>query len=73
MSAWIRMISDEEADGELKDALTMSRTPHGTVDNVLRVHSLRPATMRGHILLYRSILHDDANSCLLYTSDAADE
>ena len=56
------MISDEEADGELKDALALSRTPHGTVDNVLRVHSLRPATMRGHILLYRSILHDDANS-----------
>ena len=61
MSAWIRMISDENADGELKDALALSRTPHGTVDNVLRVHSLRPATMRGHILLYRSILHDDAN------------
>ena len=61
MSAWIRMISDEDADGELKDVLALSRTPHGTVDNVLRVHSLRPATMRGHILLYRSILHDDAN------------
>ena len=56
------MISDEDADSELKDALALSRTPHGTVDNVLRVHSLRPATMRGHILLYRSILHDDANS-----------
>ena len=62
MSAWIKIISDEDADGELKDALALSRTPHGTVDNVLRVHSLRPATMRGHILLYRSILHDDANS-----------
>ena len=56
------MISNEDADDELKDALALSRTPHGTVDNVLRVHSLRPATMRGHILLYRSILHDDANS-----------
>ena len=55
------MISDEDADGELKDALHHSRTPHGTVDNVLRVHSLRPATMRGHTVLYQSVLHDDAN------------
>ncbi len=61
MSAWIEMISDEDADGDLKDALDLSRTPHGTVDNVLRVHSLRPNTMRGHILLYRAALHDDTN------------
>ena len=62
MSAWIRMISDAEADEELLDALSLSRTPHGTVDNVLRVHSLRPATMRGHMTLYRAVLHDDGNS-----------
>ncbi|MDG2033171.1 MAG: peroxidase-related enzyme [Rhodospirillales bacterium] len=61
MSAWIEMISDEDADGDLRDALDLSRTPHGTVDNVLRVHSLRPNTMRGHILLYRAALHDDSN------------
>ena len=61
MSAWIEMISDEDANGDLKDALDLSRTPHGTVDNVLRVHSLRPNTMRGHILLYRAALHDDTN------------
>ena len=46
MSAWIRMISDDEADTDLTDALAGARTPHGTVDNVLRVHSLRPNTMR---------------------------
>ncbi len=57
MSAWIRMISDSEATGELKQALDAARTPHGTVDNVLRAHSLRPATMHGHITLYRSVLH----------------
>lgn len=39
MSAWIRMISDEEADASLKKALDFARTPHGTVDNVMRVHS----------------------------------
>ena len=45
------MISDNEADDELLDVLNLSRTPHGTVDNVMRVHSLRPATMRGHVVL----------------------
>ena len=44
MSAWIRMIPDDEADADLSDALAGARTPHGTVDNVLRVHSLRPNT-----------------------------
>jgi len=62
MSAWIEMITDAEANDELLQALDLARTPHGTVDNVLRVHSLRPSTMRGHIILYRAILHDEANT-----------
>ena len=62
MSAWIRMLSDEEAGAELRDAFALARTPHGTVDNVMRVHSLRPNTLRGHVLLYRAALHDDANT-----------
>ena len=62
MSAWIRMLSDQEADTDLSDALRGARTPHGTVDNVLRVHSLRPRTMRGHMTLYKAALHDAANT-----------
>ena len=62
MSAWINMISDEEADDTLKQALDFARTPHGTVDNVMRVHSLRPSTMNGHVVLYRACLHDDHNT-----------
>lgn len=62
MSAWIKMISDDEADEQLLDVLKLARTPHGTVDNVMRVHSLRPNTMHGHIALYRAALHDDANT-----------
>ena len=45
MSAWIKMISDDEADETLAKALDFARTPHGTVDNVMRVHSLIPGTM----------------------------
>jgi len=60
------MLSDDEADGTLKSALDLARTPHGTVDNVMRVHSLRPSTMRGHVVLYRACLHDDTNTVQMW-------
>jgi uncharacterized peroxidase-related enzyme len=69
MSAWIEMIGDEEADADLLDALQMARTPHGTVDNVMRVHSLRPNSMRGHVILYRAALHDDANTLPMWLQE----
>lgn len=69
MSAWIDMISDEKADADLLDALQLARTPHGTVDNVMRVHSHRPNTMRGHVALYRAALHDDANTLPLWLQE----
>lgn len=62
MPAWIKMVPDDEADDKLLEVLELARTPHGTVDNVMRVHSLRPETMRGHVVLYRSALHDPANT-----------
>jgi len=62
MNAWISMISDADADADLREALQLARTPHGTVDNVMRVHSHRPNTMRGHVALYRAALHDDSNT-----------
>ncbi len=62
MSAWIKMISDSDADENLMKAFDFARTPHGTVDNVMRVHSLRPNTMKGHVVLYRACLHDDSNT-----------
>ena len=62
MSAWIKMIQDDEAGNNLKEILSFAKTPHGTVDNVMRVHSLRPSTMNGHMVLYKSVLHDDANT-----------
>ncbi len=60
-TAWIKMISDDDADDRLRALLDQARTPHGTVDTVMRVHSLRPATMEGHVTLYRSVLHSDDN------------
>ncbi|MCF6234445.1 MAG: peroxidase-related enzyme [Rhodobacteraceae bacterium] len=61
MSAWIRILSDDEAGDRLKELLDNARSPHGTVDTVMRVHSLRPETMHGHVTLYRSVLHGQDN------------
>ena len=53
------MVADEEANHDLNQIFDKARTPHGTLDNVMRIHSLRPATMIGHLTLYKSVLHSD--------------
>ena len=62
MSAWIEMVPVEEARGLLKEYYEKALTPSGTVDNVMRVHSLRPQTMNGHVVLYRSVMHNPENA-----------
>ena len=57
MTAWIKMIPEGDATGVLRQLYDEAMTPHGTVDNVMKVHSLRPHTMHGHVTLYRSVLH----------------
>ena len=62
MSAWIEMIPVAEATGQLKEMYELAKTPSGTVDNVMRAHSLRPLSMQGHLVLYRNVLHNPDNS-----------
>ena len=69
MAAWIKMVADSDAGPQLREVLDLARTPHGTVDNVMRVHSLRPSTMRGHVVLYRAALHDDANTIPMWLQE----
>ena len=69
MTAWIKIIEDSEASEELKSVLELAKTPHGTVDNVMRVHSLRPNTMKGHLILYRSVLHDKKNTLPMWLQE----
>jgi len=64
--AWIRTIEPDEAGGELAALYERVRTPHGTVDNVMKAHSLRPHTLEGHLALYRSVLHNAANTLPLW-------
>lgn len=66
MTAWITMIEDSQASPELAATLEKARGPSGRVDNVMRVHSLRPHTMMGHWTLYMSVLHNDGNELAMW-------
>ena len=70
MSTWIEMLSVENATGSLKEAYDLAKTPAGTVDNVMRIHSHRPNTMGGHLTLYRSVLHHQDNTLPLWFLEA---
>lgn len=56
------MISYEDAGPELRAAFDRTRGPKGTLDNVMRVHSLRPSAMAASKALYKAALHDTHNS-----------
>ena len=56
------MIPVDQAEGVVKEMYELAKTPSGTVDNVMRAHSLRPHTMQGHVTLYRSVLHNPDNT-----------
>ena len=70
MSTWIEMLPVESATGSLKEAYDLAKTPAGTVDNVMRIHSLRPHTMVGHLKLYLSVLHHQENTLPLWFLEA---
>lgn len=61
--AWIRIIDEDEAQAspEHERLARLYRScvdpEQGVVDNILRVHSLRPETLAGHLKLYRAALH----------------
>jgi len=61
MTAWIEMIEDADAKGAVKEMYDIARSPHGTIDNVMRCQSLRPHTIAGHLSLYKSVLHNPDN------------
>jgi uncharacterized peroxidase-related enzyme len=76
MTSWIRMLQYEESTGQLRQLYDRVKGPAGSIDNVMKIHSLRPHTMEGHSALYKSVLHHTGNTtpvwfleCLgIYTS-----
>ncbi|HSF16954.1 MAG TPA: peroxidase-related enzyme [Vicinamibacteria bacterium] len=59
--AWIRVISYDESTGELRRLYDLVKGASGNVDNVVKVHSLRPHTLEGHYALYKAVLHHPEN------------
>ena len=59
--SWIRQIDEADATGRLRQAYERVRGPHGEIDNIMAVHSLRPHTLEGHMALYKNVLHHTAN------------
>ena len=55
--AWIQMISEAEATGELAERYAQLIEPWGGVDNILKIHSLNPATLEAHVLLYKTVMY----------------
>jgi len=55
--AWIRMIDEEAASGRLAKLYGQLLGPEGEVDNILKIHSLNPASLRGHLALYKTVMH----------------
>jgi len=54
--SWIKIIEEEEADDELRQAYGAVGAARGEVANILKVHSLRPEVMTAHLALYRELM-----------------
>jgi len=54
--AWIKVIQESEAEGELKQLYDRLTEPWGGVDHILKIHSLNPASLRAHFELYKTLM-----------------
>lgn len=59
--SWIETVSTRAAAGRLRELYERVAGPGGKVDNVLRIHSLRPHTLEAHMALYKNVLHHSGN------------
>ncbi len=60
--SWIKTIDYDEAKGKLQRLYQRVKGPDNNVDNVLKIHSLRPHTLEGHMVLYKAVLHHSGNA-----------
>ena len=55
--AWIRVIDPANAEGDLAELYGRGQESDGSVDNILSIHSLNPPSLRGHLGLYKAVMH----------------
>ncbi len=57
-SAWIDVIPEDKAEGLLRELYEKEwDKQHNLVDNILKVHSLHPETLRAHVDMYRTVMY----------------
>jgi uncharacterized peroxidase-related enzyme len=54
--AWINVIDETDATGELKEAYGRVSAARGRVANILKVHSVSPEAMTAHLDLDRRLM-----------------
>ena len=54
--AWIKVIKEGEAEGELKATYDKMIEPWGGVDNIMKIHSLNIPSLKAHDLIYRTLM-----------------
>ena len=54
--AWIKVIQENEAEGDLADYYGEITEPWGGVDNILKIHSLNPRSLKLHYELYAHLM-----------------
>ncbi|MFW2367885.1 MAG: alkylhydroperoxidase [Desulforhopalus sp.] len=59
---WIKTIPYEKSAETLREIYDKVKSPQGGIDNVYEAQSLRPHTILGHDVLYKSVLHNSGNA-----------
>ncbi len=54
--AWIKVVEETEAGGILKEHYRKYSEPWGGVDNIIKIHSLNPKSMKTHYDLYAHLM-----------------
>lgn len=60
--AWIKVIAEEEAQGPLKEIYDKSIQPWGGVDNIEKIHSLDPDSLKWHLEMYKQLMYGRGSS-----------
>jgi len=60
--SYIKTISYKNADAKLMRIYDKVKDADGNIDNILKVHSLRPHTLTGHMSIYKNVLHNSNNT-----------
>jgi alkylhydroperoxidase family enzyme len=58
--AWIRMIPEHEAEGELAREYAKAIEPWGGVDNIMKIHSLNVTSLKAHAFLYITMMRGES-------------